>query len=1114
MKCPTCAASNPAGKRFCGDCGAPLPPAAGDDQRSPEQRRPLTVLFCDLVGFTELSRRTDPEDLAEVLGGFQRICARAVKAHDGHIAQFLGDGVLIYFGFPRAHEDDTRRALDCGLAILADLADSRLPSGAGLPQVRIGAHTGRVFISALRAGGHREVLALGEVPNVAARITDEAEPDSLWVGDATWRLVDGWFEGVDQGSRAVRGIDEEMRLWRVLRRTLATSRLDAARVRTPYVGRQSELAALHETWSRVRAEARPALLTVIAEPGMGKSRLIERFVSPGNAAHAPRAIQLRCAEATSATPFHPLIEPFAAHLGHIDGKAGRDRVDPFDRLQARCAALGLHDPDAAPLLAALLGIATPAGAQPPVTLSPARRRRRVMELLAAALVALAQADGPLLVVIEDLHWADASTLDWLGMFVDTVDHAPLMLLGSARPEFGPPWRGAARATELSLPRLSVAESIEMVRGVAHGKSLPPALTHALVARFDGVPLYLEEATRSLLVSGSLREGEFTWEASGQQAVVELPSNIEAALIARFDGLDAARATLDLAATIGREVSVALLEAVSDDAPAVVASHLESMASAGLIQPMPESVGSEHIEFKHALIRDVAYEAIPRRHRIALHARVADALQGRFSHWAETRPELYALHLSGSGDSHSAVDFLRAAADRALGAGALDEAAAHFEHAVRLLRALPPDDAILRTELSIQVSLGGIYNARTWTDESNNAVFDRILELAQRVGDTPARHLAYWGKWAVWWARGRIPESEAAAATMREALAEEDHAPFLPLAAAYSSALTALEAGDVVTAMAHSEGPLGADVAAIDGFVAANIQLSPWAGVLVTRYCCQYIAGRFSEASSTWRQVEEVTAGLAPTPIAQGFATSFGLTMRFACGILPDWAEREPGDLDRKLDGLLRLCHEEGLGMWLSFALVVQAALDCQRQQLPGLRQRVAEQIRLLDSAGVRLWFVHFLSLYGWLCHLDGDPAKAMVLLDDAQAEARRSGQHLGTWDVHRLRARVLADTGDIGQAFGSIARASEAAALLDSPTFMLRCALERHALASACGQAEDELADLRRAFEAMPERGADVPDLRRARAVLSGGPKPDPATVEIPRRGPGDPHGPRGHESG
>src|SRR5690606_821798 len=191
--CPSCSATNPAGKHFCGDCGSPLPASIGEGEATAEQRRPLTVLFCDLVGFTELSRRTDPEELAEILGRFQSICARAVKACEGHIAQFLGDGVLVYFGFPRAHEDDARRALDCGLAILSELAESRRSASTPSPQVRIGAHTGRVFISALRAGGHREVLALGDVPNVASRITDEAEPDSLWVSDTTWRLADGWF---------------------------------------------------------------------------------------------------------------------------------------------------------------------------------------------------------------------------------------------------------------------------------------------------------------------------------------------------------------------------------------------------------------------------------------------------------------------------------------------------------------------------------------------------------------------------------------------------------------------------------------------------------------------------------------------------------------------------------------------------------------------------------------------------------------------------------------------------------------------------------------------------------------------------------------------------------
>lgn len=1113
MECPTCSAINPAGKRFCGDCGSPLAPRYGDPRGAAEQRRSLTVLFCDLVGFTELSRRTDPEDLAEILGGFQRICARAVKACDGHIAQFLGDGVLIYFGFPRAHEDDARRALDCGLAILAQLGSADAPPGSRTPRVRIGAHTGRVYISALRAGGHREVLALGDVPNVAARITEEAEPDSLWISEATWRLVAGWFEGSEQGKRRVRGVDEKIRLWRVTRRTAAISHLDAVQVRTPYVGRQFELAELRESWNRVRTERHPLLLTLLAEPGMGKSRLIERFLQPDSPADAPRALQLRCLEPLSATPFHPLVELISAYLGEGDDARVVDVAARVRKLEARCASLGLHDPDAAPLLAELAGLEKQADVHAPAT-SPSRRYRRTVELLARVVDAIARVEGPLLLVIEDLHWADASTLNWIQHLVDTVDDTPLMLLCSGRSGFVPPWRDAARARELPLGRLGVGESIEMVRGVAHGKALPPALMHALVTRFDGVPLYLEEATKSLLASGFLHEGEFAWEAASEASVDEIPSSIEAALAARFDGLGAARTTLDLAATIGREVSVPLLEFVSRDSPAAVASHLEAAIAAGLVEPVQGKAGSARIAFKHALIRDAVYEAIPRRHRTALHARVVAALRSHFPHWAESQPELFALHLTGAGETGSAVEFLRAAAGHALGAGALDEAAAHLEHAVRLLRALPSDDEALRTELAIQLLLGGIYNARTWTLNAMDATWDRVLELSRQLGDTYARHVAYWGKWAVWWARGRIPESIASAARMRDALADENGAPFLPLAATYASALTALEAGDIGGALTHSNTPLGADVVAVDAFVAANIQVSPWTGTLVTRYCCHYIRGHFSEAERTWQQIERMGTELAPTPIAQGFATSFGLSMRFACGSLPDWAEREPAQLDRQLVSLIRLCHDEGLGMWLSFAVIVQSALECHRQRLPGLRQRVAEQIRLLDAAGIRLFFVHFLALYAWLCHLDGDSAKAMSLLDDARAEARRSGQHLGTWDVHRLRARILCDCGYRREAVVSLADASEAAARLGSPTFLLRCALDRYALACTSGSDDDALAALWRAYKAMPEPDADVPDLQRARIALAIAPGPGPAARDGPHPGPIGPQVPSGHGPG
>jgi tetratricopeptide (TPR) repeat protein len=632
--------------------------------------------------------------------------------------------------------------------------------------------------------------------------------------------------------------------------------------------------------------------------------------------------------------------------------------------------------------------------------------------------------------------------------------------------------------------LGVTESQELVRGIAKDKSLPLAVTHALVARCDGVPLYLEEATRSILMSGYLREREFTWEAEGERLVVDIPSSIEAALVARFDAIGPARATLDLAAAIGREVSVPLLEAVSLDPPETVAAHLDAMVAFGLLQPMTDEPAEKRMRFKHALIRDAAYEAIPKRNRSALHARIAAVLRSRFPHWSQTQPELYALHLSGSGDHQAAIHYLQLAAQHAIREGALDEAVAHLEHGLQLLRSLPVQETTLRTELALQSSLATIHNARSWTNQALEDTCHRVIELAQRLDDAPAMSLARWGLWGVWLTRGRMPESMGAAQAMQTTLAG-DPGDFTALAAPYASAVTALAAGNIELALASAQVPRDIDVGSMDRFIAGAIHVSPWVGIQLVRHCGHYIQGHFSRAAADWEEVERIAAGLSATPVAQGFATALGLTLQYMSGSLVDRAQRDPRALDEQLRKLIQFCREEGIGMWQSFAILIQAALDCHRGRIGGARQRVAEHIRLLESAGIRVWFVQFLTLHAGLCHLEGDYPRAIAVLDEAEAEARRSGQELGVCDLFRMRARVLASAGKLGRAMDALSEASAAAVRLGSPVFGLRCALDRHALSREAGDDDAGLALLRRAFEALPEPQADTPDLRTARTILS-----------------------------
>jgi class 3 adenylate cyclase len=591
------------------------------EHRAPEaERRQLTVLFCDLADSTRLARQLDPEDLREVIRAYQATCVDVIQRFAGHVAQYLGDGLLIYFGYPQAHEDDTQRAVRTGLGILEAMGtlNTRLVHDKGVRlAVRLGIHTGLVVVvGEMGSGGRHEHLALGDTPNLAARLQSLAAPDTVVISDTTSRLVQGYFTCQELGVQALKGIDTPVRVWQVVGESAAQSRLDVAATTglTPLVGREAEVTLLRERWAQ-SSEGLGQVVLLSGEAGIGKSRLVHVLTERVVEARVPR-LTLRCSPYHTNSALYPVIE----HLQRLTpGHRDASSAARLDTLEQTLQTAGLPVAEAVPLLAALLSLPVPAR-YPPLTLSPQRQKQQPQETLVAWLLAEA-AQQPVLAVWEDLHWADPSSLELLGLLLDQVPTTRLFIVLTCRPEFRPPWPPRSYVTPLTLSRLTRPQIEELALRVTGEKPLPVEVVQQIVAKTDGIPLFVEELVKTILESGLVREEDSRYVLTGPLPPLAIPATLQDALMARLDRLAAVKDVAQLGAVLGREFSYALLQAVVPMDKPTLQHGLAQLVEAELLYQRGLLPQATYV-YKHALIRDAAYESLLRSTRQQYHQRIA------------------------------------------------------------------------------------------------------------------------------------------------------------------------------------------------------------------------------------------------------------------------------------------------------------------------------------------------------------------------------------------------------------------------------------------------------------------------------------------------------------
>ncbi len=704
------------------------------------ERRQLTVMFCDLVGSTALSARFDPEELREEIRAYQNACSGVVARYDGFVAKFMGDGVLAYFGYPRAHEDDAERAVRAGLEIEAAVT-SLETRGTEQLAVRIGIATGLVVVGDLVGeGSAQEQAVVGETPNLAARLQALAEPRQIVLAGATRRLIGDLFRLRDLGRQTVKGFTEPVEAFAVEGVAVTESRFEAARRGlTDLVGRAAESALLRDRLRKASAGAGQIVL-LSGEAGIGKSRLAAQLAA--EVASEPHTrLRYQC------SPYHrdSVLHPFVVALGRAARLAPEDPAETqLDKLEAILAPARIAE--TAPLFASLLSIPT-GDRYPPLALSAAQQRRLTLAALLDQLEALAR-QKPVLMLFEDAHWADATSLEVLDLTVERVRALPVLVMITFRPEYEAPWTGLSHVTSIALDRLAPAEVETLAEHVA-GRPLPPEVTAQIVAKTDGVPLFVEELTKAVLEGGLLVAGPQGWRLDGPLPPFAIPATLQDSLAARLDRLAPIKEIAQIGAAIGREFSYPLLRAVAGrDEPALRAA-LAQLEEAELLFRSGAPPDARYT-FKHALVQDTAYETLLRSRRQILHRRIADALRGEFPAIAAAEPELVAHHLTQAGLDEPAIEWWGKAGDQALRRSAFKEAAAHLGKAIELadkLAATAPSPAPGINRLHLQTSLG---NALMWAKgfaaPETSAAFARARELASREEGASERFSAYHGLW--------------------------------------------------------------------------------------------------------------------------------------------------------------------------------------------------------------------------------------------------------------------------------------------------------------------------------------------------------------------------------
>ena len=970
--------------------------AAGHVPRPADaERRQLTVLFCDLADSTILASQLDPEDLREVIQAYQATCAEVIQRFDGHIAQYLGDGLLVYFGYPRAHEDDPHRAIRTGLEIVEVMGtlNSRLAQRQGVRlAIRMGIHTGLVVVGEMGGGRRQEQLALGETPNIAARLQGLAAPDTIVISEATARLVEGYFIYHSSGMQDLKGLAHPLRVYRVLHASETQTRLDvgASRGLTPLVGRDSEVTLLRERWTQVQ-DGLGQVVLINGEPGIGKSRLVQ-VLKEQLAGERYTRIEYRCASHTQHSALYPLIT-------HLERALAFSRDDTPDdklrKLEATLAPYAWPLPDTVPLLAALLSLPLPVH-YPPLTLTPQRQRQKTLDALLAWLLAEATRH-PVLFIVEDLHWIDPSTLEFLTLLLAQEPMARLLTVLTCRPEFYPPWPLRAHVTLLTLSRLSHPQVGQMILRVTGDRTLPMEIVQQVVAKTDGVPLFVEELTKAVLESSFLQEVNGAYELTGLLPPLAIPATLHDSLMARLDRLSTVKTVAQLGAIIGRTFAYEVLQAVVPLDEATLQQGLRHLVEAELVYQRGLPPQATYM-FKHALIQDAAYQSLLRSTRQQYHQRIAQVLAAQFPETVETQPELLAHHYTEAGLIEQAMAYWQQAGQQASDRSANLEAICHFTTGIELLTTLPETPERTQQALSLHIALGAaLQMAKGHAAPEVEHAYNQARALCQQVGETPELVPVLFGLWRFYNLRPQLHTARELGETLLRLVQRADD-PALAVVAHYALGATWYFLGALPAARQHLEEAIACYTP--DQRRAPVFRIGQELGV----------GCRAHAARTLWLlgYPEQALAHIHEA-LALAHALSHPYSLGFALGVAAFVSQfrRDVPAVHAQAEAAVALSIEQGFPQWVAYGTIMRGwALAMQGQGEEGIAQ-LRQGIAAYRATEAALYVPYFFTVLAEICDHLGHTEDGLQVLAKAHTLMEQQEERWWEAEISRLRGVLL-----------------------------------------------------------------------------------------------------------